>query len=144
MHFALAIVLIFIALVAVGQPAGSIDPRVAEREWVIDSVSPGTGADQAGLEVGDRIGGLIQRIPATPSGQDTPALSALMQQIKAKFPDTKAASVLAQPNTPYEMLVQVMDAVREARPPGAKGKTPNIELFPDVSIGDAPTSVAKK
>jgi len=96
------------------------------------------------LEVGDRIGGLIQRIASTPQGYDLPALSVLMLQIKGKFPDSKAASVLAQPDTSYDTLVQVMDAVREAKPPGATAKTPNVELFPDISIGDAPTSVAKK
>jgi biopolymer transport protein ExbD len=96
------------------------------------------------LEVGDRIGGLIQRIASTPQGYDLPALSVLMMQIKGKFPDSKTASVLAQPDTSYDTLVQVMDAVREAKPPGAKAKTPNVELFPDISIGDAPTSVAKK
>jgi len=96
------------------------------------------------LEVGDRIGGLIQRIASTPQGYDLPALSVLMQQIKGKFPDSKAASVLAQPDTSYDTLVQVMDSVREAKPPGAKAKTPNIELFPDISIGDAPISVPKK
>ncbi len=97
-----------------------------------------------GLDVGDRIGGLIQRIATTPQGYDLAALSALMQQIKAKFPDTKAASVLAQPNTSYDVLVQVMDAVREAKPAGATAKTPNVELFPDISIGDAPISAPKK
>ena len=96
------------------------------------------------LEVGDRIGGLIQRIASTPEGYDMAALATLMQQIKAKFPNTKSASVLAQPNTAYDVLVQVMDAVREAKPAGATAKTPNIELFPDISIGDAPVSVAKK
>jgi biopolymer transport protein ExbD len=96
------------------------------------------------LEVGDRIGGLIQRIGDTPQGHDLVALSALMQQIKAKFPNTKSASVLALPNTPYDALVQVMDAVREVRPPGAGPKTPNVELFPDISIGDAPVSVPAK
>lgn len=96
------------------------------------------------LEVGDRIGGLIQRFGNTPQGYDLVALSALMQQIKAKFPDTKAASVLAQPNTSYDVLVQVMDAVREAKPEKAGPKTPNIELFPDISIGDAPISAPKK
>jgi biopolymer transport protein ExbD len=96
------------------------------------------------LEVGDRIGGLIQRIASTPQGYDLPALATLMQQIKAKYPDTKTASVLAQPNTAYDVLVQVMDAVREVRPPGADAKAPSLELFPDISIGDAPISVAKK
>jgi biopolymer transport protein ExbD len=96
------------------------------------------------LEVGDRIGGLIQRIANTPEGHDLAALATLMQQIKAKFPNTKSASVLAQPDTAYDMLVQVMDAVREARPPGAPAKAPSIELFPDISIGDAPVGVARK
>ena len=40
---------------------------------------------------------------------------------------------------------EVMDAVRQAKPEGAavagKGKVPDVELFPDVSIGDAPVSV---
>jgi biopolymer transport protein ExbD len=98
------------------------------------------------LDVGDRIGGLIQRIPSTPQGYDVAALSTLMQQIKGRFPETKAASVLAQPDTSYNALVQVMDAVREAPPPAGKpaGKTVATELFPDISIGDAPISVAKK
>ncbi|MGY4828495.1 ExbD/TolR family protein [Sphaerotilaceae bacterium SBD11-9] len=96
------------------------------------------------IDVGDRIGGLFQRFANTPQGYDIAGLSAYMLQVKQKFPDTKAASVLAQPNTAYDVLVQVMDAVRETKPPGAKGKTPNLELFPDISIGDAPISVAKK
>jgi biopolymer transport protein ExbD len=96
------------------------------------------------LEVGDRIGGLIQRIASKPEGHDLLQLSTLMQQIKAKYPGTKAASVLAQPDTAYDVLVQVMDAVRETRPPGTAAKAPSLELFPDISIGDAPISVARK
>ncbi len=96
------------------------------------------------IEVGDRIGGLIQRIANTPQGQDLASLTTLMQQIKAKFPDTKTASVLAQPDTAYDALVQVMDVVREVRPKGIDPKAPSFELFPDISIGDAPVSVAKK
>ncbi|KQU65943.1 MULTISPECIES: biopolymer transporter ExbD [unclassified Rhizobacter] len=89
------------------------------------------------LEIGDRIGGLIQRIPNTATGYDTAALSALIQQIKAKFPDKVDASVLAEPNTPYDALVQVMDSVRVVVV--SKGATLlHTELFPNISIGDAP------
>jgi biopolymer transport protein ExbD len=95
------------------------------------------------LEVGDRIGGLIERIPSTPEGYDLAALSTLLQRIKDKYPDTRSASVLAQPDTPYDSLVQVMDAVRQAKPPAGAGKLPDIELFPDVSIGDAPVITKK-
>jgi biopolymer transport protein ExbD len=77
------------------------------------------------LEVGDRLGGLIQRIPGTATGPDTKALQTLMQGIKARFPDETEASVLAEPDTPYEHIVQVMDASRSAS-------------FPAVAVGDAP------
>lgn len=91
------------------------------------------------LEVGDRIGGLIQRIPSTASGPDLAALSTLMRQIKTRFPDTTAATVLAQPDTPYDLLVQVMDGVRAVHTPeGAKMIV--TELFTDISIGDAPSA----
>jgi biopolymer transport protein ExbD len=89
------------------------------------------------LEVGDRIGGLIQRIANTEKGYDFKALGQLMQQIKAKFPDKTAATVLAEPNTPYDVLVQVMDAMRDANV--AQGAAVvRAEIFPDISIGDAP------
>ena len=91
------------------------------------------------LEVGDRIGGLIQRIPNTAEGYDLAALSALMQQVKARFADATAATVLAQPDTSYDALVQVMDAVREHQTLDGPRVTHN-ELFPDISIGDAPVS----
>jgi len=87
------------------------------------------------LEVGDRIGGLIQRIPNANGGYDVATLSLLMQQIKVKFPDTATATVLARPDTPYDTLIQLMDAVREAP---AVGKARPAPLFPEISIGDAP------
>ncbi len=89
------------------------------------------------LEVGDRIGGLIQRIPATSKGPNLPALSALMLQLKTRFPDKTEATLLAEPNTAYDTIVQVMDAVRTGHM--AQGdKVVRAELFPNISIGDAP------
>jgi biopolymer transport protein ExbD len=89
------------------------------------------------LEVGDRIGGLIERIPATARGPDLHTLQTLLQQIKTKYPDKRDATVLAEPNTSYDTLVQVMDAVRSGHTvQGAK--VLRSELFPNISIGDAP------
>jgi biopolymer transport protein ExbD len=89
------------------------------------------------LEVGDRIGGLIQRIPSTPTGPDVHALQALMQTIKMKFPDKTEATVLAEANTPYDTIVQVMDAVRAGHM--AQGTAVvKADFFPNISIGDAP------
>jgi hypothetical protein len=66
------------------------------------------------------------------------ALNTLMQAVKQKFPDTKTASVLSEPDTSYDVLVQVMDAVRAGRSTNGGPKIVRVELFPDVSVGDAP------
>ncbi len=89
------------------------------------------------LEVGDRTGGLIERIAATPTGPDLPALARLVQQLKTRFPDKLEATILAEPNTSYDILVQVMDAVRAGHM-AQNGKLVRSELFPNISIGDAP------
>jgi biopolymer transport protein ExbD len=94
------------------------------------------------LEVGDRIGGLIQRIPHANGHIDHAALSALMQQLKTRFPDKASATLLSQPDTPYEVLIQVMDTVREV-PASGGAKARPVALFPEISIGDAPISSKK-
>ena len=65
------------------------------------------------LDVGDRIGGLIQRIerdPAKPNGE-LKTLSGLMVQIKQKFPDKTEVSVLAEPETPWTMTLSSSEAL---------------------------------
>jgi biopolymer transport protein ExbD len=89
------------------------------------------------LEVGDRIGGLIERIPATGSGHDVKTLGALIAQLKRRFPQVTAATVLAEADTSYDVLVQVMDRLRAGRQAqGAAVVT--VDYFPDLAIGDAP------
>lgn len=91
----------------------------------------------AGIEVGDRYGGLIRRFNATEHGHDYAALSELLQQVKARFPDRLDATLLLEPDIPYDIIVQVMDNVRAAHVVQA-GSLQTAELFPDISIGDAP------
>ncbi len=97
------------------------------------------------LEVGDRIGGLIQRIPKVPLStggmqHDFAAFTSLLLQVKARFPDATDGSVLAEPATSYDELVQVMDHLRSAVRPSPEGgaNTVRAVLFPNISIGDAP------
>ena len=94
------------------------------------------------LEVGDRHSGLIKRIDNV-KGYDFKALSEVMKQIKARFPDKLNATILSEPDTSYDVLVQVMDAVRVAEIVQA-GAVTQAELFPDVSIGDAPVHGKEK
>jgi hypothetical protein len=64
-----------------------------------------------------------------------------LKRIKAKFPEKTDATILLESDTPYDILVQVMDRVRVFEV--SQGlNTVQAELFPDVSIGDAPATDA--
>ena len=89
------------------------------------------------FEVGDKLGGLIERIPRHDEAADLKTLQALMVQVKLKFPDKKEASVLAEPDTPYEQIVGVMDAMRATITRNGT-RLDRADLFPHIAIGDAP------
>jgi hypothetical protein len=57
--------------------------------------------------------------------------------VKARFPTMTTASILLEPDTPYDTLVQVMDHVRIFETSDGL-QTVQAELFPDISVGDAP------
>lgn len=89
------------------------------------------------IDVGDTVGGLLKRIPKTAQGHDFRALSQLLTQVKARFPDKKNATILPEPQVSYEILVRVMDAVRSVEQVQSASLV-RAELFPEISIGDAP------
>jgi len=91
------------------------------------------------LEIGDRIGGLIDRVPNKPNGPDVQRLAEILKLVKEKFPNNAEASVLAEPATPYEMLVRVMDAMRSTTTVDG-ARIVRVDLFPQISVGDAPIS----
>jgi biopolymer transport protein ExbD len=89
------------------------------------------------LEIGERSRGVIKRLPMIAKRHDYKALSQILQDIKVRFPDKMNAAVLSELDTPYDTLVQVMDTVRIAEVVQS-GAVTRVELFPDISIGDAP------
>ena len=89
------------------------------------------------LIVADRNSGPLAPLPSTAAGYDFDGLAAYLQRVKAKFPEMTAATILLESDTPYDTLVQVMDKVRVLEVDNA-GQTVQAELFPDISIGDAP------
>lgn len=89
------------------------------------------------LEVGDRAGGLIRRIGNSPEGYDLVALNELLIQVKTRFPEKRNVLILSEPETNYEIVVKVMDAVRMTEVVDA-GSLVQAELFPEISLGDAP------
>jgi biopolymer transport protein ExbD len=93
---------------------------------------------EASIEVADQGTGRLADFPKNGAAHDLKGLSEYLQRVKARFPDKTQATILLQADTSYDTLVQVMDTLRLvtlARPDG----NINAELFPDISIGDAPT-----
>ena len=89
----------------------------------------------------DNRGGLIKKITSTDSGYNYSLLSKYLKQIKANLQaansDTNSITILSEPNTSYDTLVQVMDASRSFNI-FQDGQIITAELFPNISIGDAP------
>lgn len=94
------------------------------------------------LELGERSAGVLKRIEKTAKGHDYKTLSLALQGLKERFPDKTQATILSEPNTSYDILVQVMDTVRVVSSVQG-GSVTRYELFPDVSIGDAPARGGK-
>jgi len=92
------------------------------------------------ISVIDNKGGLLRSIPLYKGKHNVKALTDLLKQIKAKYPDKTNTTILSSPNTSYETLVRVMDSVRTYK---AKldGEFIYAELFPDIAIGDAPNKL---
>lgn len=93
------------------------------------------------IEVGDRNQGLLGVYPNTDDGYDYAALALKLSQLKERYPTKTDASVLLEQDISYDTLVQVMDTVRvEQEVDEDEVLVKRTELFPDISIGDAPVS----
>ena len=88
------------------------------------------------LEVGDGQK-VIHRIGNKDGGYDFRALSEVLLAIKKNYPDKRKATVLVEPQIKYEAVVAAMDATRQAEV-AQLGGVERVELFPQVSVGDAP------
>ena len=90
------------------------------------------------LQIGNGKG-VIAQIPNTDGKYDIQQLSTLLQKLKSQYSDKQDASLLVEPDIPYEDVIHVMDATKAAVIPQPGEVEPQrIVLFPDVSIGDAP------
>ena len=89
------------------------------------------------IEVGDRNVGALGVYPNTVDGYDYESLSEKLTEIKDKYPQKTDAAILLESEIPYDTLVQVMDRVRLAEIV-EEDEIRRKDLFPDISIGDAP------
>ena len=92
------------------------------------------------LEIGDRNQGLLGIYPNSEDGAyDYDALSNKLSELKDRYPEKTEASILLESDIEYNTLVQVMDRVRVEEEVVEDSIIRN-DLFPDISIGDAPVS----
>lgn len=91
------------------------------------------------IEVGDRNAGLLSRIENTSEGHNLDELAGYLQRVKRQFPDETGATLLLEPEISYQVLIAVMDTVRVVERTNEGDRQPvRYELFPEISIGDAP------
>jgi len=89
------------------------------------------------LSIADTKQGLIRKIDSTGGQYDFAALTSLLKQLKVRFPEKTDITLLLAENVEYQTLVTAMDVTRSYEAVVAASVV-NAELFPDISIGDAP------
>ncbi len=81
--------------------------------------------------------GVQRMLPNTPDGYNIQALSEVLVEAKRAEPAEQVIALMLEPDIPYDDLVHVMDAAR-ATPAEARASGLPREMFPLISIGDAP------
>jgi biopolymer transport protein ExbD len=87
-----------------------------------------------GMLVIDRNGPL-QAFANTAEGYDFAGVARYLRSIKDQVPDESNITLLLAPGIPYDSVIHLIDAVRVQPTPDGRGER---ELFPEVSLGDAP------
>ncbi|EHJ05328.1 ExbD/TolR family protein [Marinobacter manganoxydans] len=90
-----------------------------------------------GIEIADSDRGLIRVLPVGQEGQDFANLRQVLRQIKTRVPDKTDVVLEVGPDIDYQTLVTAMDTVR-SYPAVVAASVVEGELFPDVSLMDAP------
>ena len=115
-----------------GSSSEPVDPQ--EQKFQLEVI-----VRQDKIEVGDRNQGLLGIYPNSVDGYDYTALADKLLQLKERYPTKTDASILLEQDIAYDTLVQVMDTVRVTQVvDDAEGRIDRKDLFPDISIGDAP------
>jgi biopolymer transport protein ExbD len=118
-------------------PGQSSDSNTEKKKFEINVI-----IRDSGLIISDQNGRIMKNIPKSQSGHNFVLLNQTLRLIKNKYPEKTNITILSEKLTPYDSIVQVMDTSREFRTLD-EGEIVAYELFPDVSIGDAPAASAK-
>ena len=89
------------------------------------------------FDIQDARLGLIKRFERSGDNTNWKHFTDIMVEIKSRFPEEQNITLLLERQVNYKTLIQVMDHVRSADIVQA-ATLETIELFPNISIGDAP------
>ncbi len=89
------------------------------------------------FDIRDANLGSIKQIERDPQNTDWKLFDKTLLEIKYRFPNEQNISLLLEPGISYKTMIQVMDHVRTTNVINA-GTVEEVELFPNISIGDAP------
>jgi len=93
---------------------------------------------KAGLELANGVQ-VVAAMPKKEGVYDFEQLSEMLMRLKKDYPEKTDATVLMEPDIDYDTLIQVMDRVRQTELPALDDEEAQpLELFPLISIGDAP------
>ena len=81
--------------------------------------------------------GLIRQIERDPKNPDWKTFDKVLLEIKYRFPNEQDITLLLDPVVNYKTMIDVMDHVRSTDVVN-NATIETIELFPNISIGDAP------
>ena len=97
-----------------------------------------------GLEVANGQS-VIASMPKKNGEYDLKTLSTTLHKIKKNYPDKSDATILMEDSIEYDSMIKVMDVVRvveipnpDVIGPDGQPEMQKAELFPDMSIGEAP------
>lgn len=103
--------------------------------------------DKAGFKLNYPAGILLKNFDKTDQGYAFSALSVYLQDLKLTFQQNKVEKrdilLLLSSDTDYQTIVSTMDTVRSFKAVVAANLV-DAELFPEISLGDAPESVDVK
>ena len=114
-------------------PTAAGGSQVAKPNFAIEVI-----VRKAGLELANGSN-VVAAIPNQEGEYDFKKLNKILLRLKSDYPTKDDATVLMEPDIEYDLLIQVMDALRATEiPEEGSGELQKMVLFPQISIGDAP------
>ncbi len=92
---------------------------------------------KSGMEVYFPSGNLVKKVPLQENGQhDFNLLSQVLRAVKDRVSDKRDALIMSASDVSYQTLINAMDTVKSYQTVVAASLV-EVELFPEISLGDA-------